>query len=193
MGTHEEQPSVSQQPQEQARANTTDKRKKLWILIVLSLALAVGLTLGLVLRNKVNKSQDSPASEQESIPSINPSMHDDDKGTATTPAPAPSRPWPYEESDIPQDPNLRLGRLANGLRYMILPHPWPEGQVSFRLHMDAGSLMEDDDQLGYGRCWSYDSTAAAGCDSLISDCLALFFCQTRPLHRTCKCHIRKQY
>jgi hypothetical protein len=140
MGTDEEQPSESQPAQERATVDSTGKRMLLWILLALTLVLAVGLTLGLVLRNKGN-SQDSSASDQGNVPSI------DNPANNTTSANL--APWPHEESDIPKELNLRVGKLENGLRYMILSHPWPEGQVSFRLHIDAGSLMEDDDQLGY--------------------------------------------
>jgi hypothetical protein len=140
MGTDEEQPSESQPAQERATVDSMGKRMLLWVLPALTLVLAVGLTLGLVLRNKGN-SQDSSASEQGSVPSIGNPANDTTSATLA--------PWPHEESDIPKDPNLRVGKLENGLRYMILPHPWPEDQVSFRLHIDAGSMMEDDDQLGY--------------------------------------------
>jgi hypothetical protein len=142
MGMDEERPSGSQPAQEQARVNRKGKRKILWTFLALTLVLAVGLTLGLVLRNRGSSSEESPVVEQESLYPIN---VDD---TIPSPASSPSAPWPHEESDIPKDPNLRAGRLENGLRYMILRNPWPESQVSLRLHIDAGSLMEDDDQLG---------------------------------------------
>jgi hypothetical protein len=149
MGADEEQPSVSQPVQEQASFKPTGKKKLLWILLVSTLIVAVGLTLGFVFLSKGNTSQDSSTVEQDSVPSNNDtSQEEDDPVNDNTPA--PSVLWPHEESDIPKDPNLLVGILENGLRYMILPHPWPEGQVSFRLHIDAGSLMEDDDQLGYG-------------------------------------------
>lgn len=58
------------------------------------------------------------------------------------------RPWAHELSDIPADPRARFGRLENGMRYIILPNPEPPGRVSVRLHIEAGSLMEDEDQRG---------------------------------------------
>lgn len=64
---------------------------------------------------------------------------------ATTP---PSAPWAQGESDIPADPAVRFGVLPNGMRYAILKNATPPGQASLRLRIDAGSLMENEDQLG---------------------------------------------
>lgn len=57
-------------------------------------------------------------------------------------------PWPTETSDIPADPKAVFGNLPNGFRYMILPNEEPPNRLSVRLHIDAGSLMEEDDQRG---------------------------------------------
>jgi len=67
------------------------------------------------------------------------------KEAATPPR---QRPWGQDLSDIPVDPAARFGRLDNGMRYIILPNPEPPGRVSVRLHIEAGSLMEDEDQRG---------------------------------------------
>ncbi|NNM29238.1 MAG: insulinase family protein, partial [Akkermansiaceae bacterium] len=61
---------------------------------------------------------------------------------------ADPEPWPQESSDIPPDPEVRFGALENGLRYMIRANPEPPGRLALRLHVDAGSLMEDDSQRG---------------------------------------------
>lgn len=61
---------------------------------------------------------------------------------------APSDPWPQTTSDIPADSNVRFGTLPNGMRYAILRNATPPGQASLRLRIDAGSLMEDETQLG---------------------------------------------
>ena len=69
--------------------------------------------------------------------------------TATaTEAVTPSDPWPQAASDIPADPAVRFGVLPNGMRYAILRNATPPGQASLRLRIDAGSLMENEDQLG---------------------------------------------
>lgn len=57
-------------------------------------------------------------------------------------------PWPSEASDIPADPNAVFGNLPNGFRYMVLPNEEPPNRLSVRLHIDVGSLMEEDDQRG---------------------------------------------
>lgn len=57
-------------------------------------------------------------------------------------------PLPQEGSDIPADAAVKWGILKNGLRYAILPNTEPPKRVSMRLFVDAGSLMENDDQQG---------------------------------------------
>jgi len=73
--------------------------------------------------------------------------------TAASPALAqaqaqPSDPWAHAASDIPADAGVRFGVLPNGMQYAILRNATPPGQASFRLRIDAGSLMENEDQLG---------------------------------------------
>ena len=60
----------------------------------------------------------------------------------------PSDPWAQAASDIPADANVRFGVLPNGMQYAIMRNATPPGQASFRLRIDAGSLMEDEDQRG---------------------------------------------
>ncbi len=57
-------------------------------------------------------------------------------------------PLPQAGSDIPADAAVKWGILKNGLRYAILPNAEPPKRVSMRLFVDAGSLMENDDQQG---------------------------------------------
>ena len=57
-------------------------------------------------------------------------------------------PLPQEGSDIPADAAVKWGILKNGLRYAILPNVEPPKRVSMRLFVDAGSLMETDEQQG---------------------------------------------
>jgi zinc protease len=49
---------------------------------------------------------------------------------------------------IPLSKNVVSGKLANGLKYYILPNKKPENRVELRLAVNAGSIQEDDDQLG---------------------------------------------
>lgn len=60
----------------------------------------------------------------------------------------PSDPWAHASSDIPADADVRFGVLPNGMQYAIMRNATPPGQASFRLRIDAGSLMEDEDQRG---------------------------------------------
>ncbi len=71
-------------------------------------------------------------------------------GVAAQQAPAPAAPgWLYQDSDIPPDPAWRFGILPNGLRYAVRRNARPERQVSIRLRIDAGSLHEQPDELGW--------------------------------------------
>jgi zinc protease len=56
--------------------------------------------------------------------------------------------WAHEASDLAPDPGVRFGVLANGMRYAIMKNATPAGEASLRLRIDAGSLMEREDQLG---------------------------------------------
>ena len=60
----------------------------------------------------------------------------------------PSKPWAQAASDIPADAAVRFGVLPNGMRYAIMKNATPPGQASLRLRIAAGSLMENEDQLG---------------------------------------------
>ncbi|RMG24884.1 MAG: insulinase family protein, partial [Bacteroidetes bacterium] len=49
---------------------------------------------------------------------------------------------------LPLRPDLRMATLPNGLRYYLLPNKTPENRAELRLVVHAGSLQEEDDQLG---------------------------------------------
>lgn len=49
---------------------------------------------------------------------------------------------------LPTDPRVRVGTLPNGLRYYIRQNSEPEKRAELRLVVNAGSVLEDDDQLG---------------------------------------------
>ena len=57
--------------------------------------------------------------------------------------------WLYKGSDITPDPGWRFGTLSNGLRYAVRRNGVPPWQVSIRVRIDAGSLMETDSERGY--------------------------------------------
>jgi len=56
--------------------------------------------------------------------------------------------WPQASSDVPADPAVRFGRLPNGMRYAIMANDTPPQQAALRLNIDAGSLSENEEQLG---------------------------------------------
>jgi zinc protease len=49
---------------------------------------------------------------------------------------------------LPTDPNVRIGKLSNGLTYYIRQNKKPEQKVELRLVVKAGSILEDDNQQG---------------------------------------------
>ncbi len=49
---------------------------------------------------------------------------------------------------IPFDPKVKTGKLANGLTYFIRANQKPEKKVELRLVVNAGSILEDNDQQG---------------------------------------------
>ncbi len=64
-------------------------------------------------------------------------------------SPLSAEVWPHEKSDLKPDAKAVLGRLENGFRYVIYPNKFPvAGRASVRLYVDAGSLMEEEDQRG---------------------------------------------
>jgi zinc protease len=49
---------------------------------------------------------------------------------------------------LPVDPHVLTGALPNGFRYYIRENGRPEQRAELRLVVNAGSILEDDDQLG---------------------------------------------
>ncbi len=49
---------------------------------------------------------------------------------------------------IPMDPNVRVGKLANGLTYYIRQNNYPEGQANFYIAQKVGSVIEEENQRG---------------------------------------------
>jgi zinc protease len=58
--------------------------------------------------------------------------------------------WAGEDlnAPLPVNPELRIGKLDNGLTYYIQKNAKPEKRVELRLVVKAGSILEDDDQQG---------------------------------------------
>ena len=49
---------------------------------------------------------------------------------------------------IPVDPDVRIGKLDNGLTYYIRHNNWPENRAEFFIAQKVGSIQEDDNQRG---------------------------------------------
>src|SRR6185503_13803980 len=55
----------------------------------------------------------------------------------------------YKLSDpVPVDPNVRIGKLSNGLTYYIRKNKKPEKKMELRLVVNTGSILENNDQRG---------------------------------------------
>ncbi|MEO6837403.1 MAG: insulinase family protein [Ginsengibacter sp.] len=49
---------------------------------------------------------------------------------------------------LPVDPHVKIGRLSNGLTYYIRENKKPAQKIELRLVVNAGSILEDDNQRG---------------------------------------------
>ena len=50
--------------------------------------------------------------------------------------------------DIPVDPEVKIGKLDNGLTYYIRHNAWPEQRAEFYIAQRVGSIQESDEQRG---------------------------------------------
>jgi zinc protease len=80
-------------------------------------------------------------SQATEIPASNPYQASDD----TIVSDAETRPL---DQPLPVDPDVMVGKLENGLRYFIRKNNEPENRADLRLVVNAGSILEDEDQLG---------------------------------------------
>ncbi len=56
--------------------------------------------------------------------------------------------FPQDKSDLAPEETIVWGTLDNGVRYAVMPNAEPPERVSMRLLVEAGSLMETDEQAG---------------------------------------------
>lgn len=52
------------------------------------------------------------------------------------------------QEKLPIDPNIKMGKLDNGITYYIRKNAKPEKRVELRLAVNAGSILETDEQQG---------------------------------------------
>lgn len=58
------------------------------------------------------------------------------------------RSFTHERSDLPANPDIRFGRLNNGMGYALVRNTQPAGTAAVRLRFNVGSLAEKPDELG---------------------------------------------
>ncbi|MFG0320131.1 MAG: M16 family metallopeptidase, partial [Planctomycetota bacterium JB042] len=58
------------------------------------------------------------------------------------------RAWEHEGSDLPPHPAIRFGALDNGVRYALMSNAEPDRRVYVRMHVDAGSVAEEESERG---------------------------------------------
>lgn len=66
------------------------------------------------------------------------------------------------DQTLPIDPSVTIGKFKNGLTYYIRTNKKPEKRLELRLVMNAGSVLEDDDQQGLAHMdehMAFDGTA----------------------------------
>jgi zinc protease len=68
-------------------------------------------------------------------------------GPVAAQAPAPAGTYALDQK-IPVDPRITVGALPNGLRYWIRENREPKNRAELRLVVNAGSVLEDEDQRG---------------------------------------------
>ncbi|HCJ11689.1 MAG: hypothetical protein A2Y14_03940 [Verrucomicrobia bacterium GWF2_51_19] len=59
-----------------------------------------------------------------------------------------SKPFAHKDSPMPADPSVVYGELDNGFKYAIMKNAEPKDRVSVRLYVNAGSLMETNEEQG---------------------------------------------
>ncbi|WP_372933528.1 M16 family metallopeptidase [Mariniphaga sediminis] len=53
------------------------------------------------------------------------------------------------EQELPTSPEVKIGKLENGLTYYIKQNRRPKNEIQMNLVVNAGSVLEDDDQRGF--------------------------------------------
>ncbi len=96
------------------------------------------LAMSLVIGCKSTKTTSSSEVASAPAPTLSPAP-------TTSPPTISSAP---QKDQIPFDPETRIGKLDNGLTYYIRKNAKPENRAELRLAVNAGSLLETDDQQG---------------------------------------------
>src|SRR5207237_7529564 len=67
---------------------------------------------------------------------------------AVTPLSSGAAQQAASSTPLPFDPAVTVGTLSNGMRYYIRENHKPEKRAELRLVVNAGSVLEDEDQRG---------------------------------------------
>jgi zinc protease len=71
-----------------------------------------------------------------------------DATAARAGAPVVARHWEHESSDLPVDARFHFGQFPNGMRWVWARNGEPKFRSYLRLHVDVGSLAEEDSERG---------------------------------------------
>ena len=82
------------------------------------------------------------------VPSVVPAQAPARAPAETLPPMKPAAEDAPLAAPVPVDPRITVGTLPNGLRYYIRRNAKPAGRAELRLVVNAGSVLEDDDQRG---------------------------------------------
>ena len=79
--------------------------------------------------------------------------------------------WPQDASDLKADPNVTFGQLENGVRWAFMHNETPKDRLSLQIYVDAGSLMEREDQRGLAHFlehMAFNGTTHFGPDEMVT-------------------------
>jgi len=105
-----------------------------------STLLVVVLALGIGACATTERPRESPSNPGTALADATPQP-------TTTPGSSPTSAFPLDAS-LPIDDHVRIDTLPNGIVYYIRKNDEPKNRAELRLAVNAGSVQEDDDQLG---------------------------------------------
>ena len=83
---------------------------------------------------------------------------------------APTPRWRHQAADVPASPRIHFSTLPNGLRVAWVHNGEPKKRSYLRLHVDVGSLAEEDDERGLAHFlehMAFNGTKNHPADSLV--------------------------
>jgi len=115
-------------------------KKQVRLPVLAALTLVPALAAGLLLVPP------APAQDRGHVPGVHVPLPAAAQDAA---APQTAVPVTYAlDQTLPVDPRITVGQLPNGLRYWIRVNKEPKNRAELRLVVNAGSVLEDEDQRG---------------------------------------------